>query len=68
MWSREVFKSPCQSCTGSSPLHHAHLQKHPLARTLTMITSLPPAPVPGPSNEVTSSEGVRFVVDVKLES
>lgn len=33
-----------------------------------MITSLAPAPVPGPSNEVTSSEGVRFVVDVKLES
>lgn len=33
-----------------------------------MITSLPPASVPTPVNEVISSEGVPFVVDVKLES
>ncbi|EKD03610.1 hypothetical protein A1Q2_02087 [Trichosporon asahii var. asahii CBS 8904] len=33
-----------------------------------MITSLPPASVPTTVNEVMSSEGVPFVVDVKLES
>lgn len=33
-----------------------------------MITSLAPAPVPSPANEVVSSDGFSFVVDVKLES
>lgn len=32
-----------------------------------MITSLPPALPPSPANEVVSSDGIPFTVDVKLD-